>query len=87
MRCDDGTLGWPEEAPFDGIVVTAGGPEVPEALKSQLAIGGRLVIPVGASMGYQRLVCVTRVSDTGYEAEDLIGVRFVPLVGEEGWPT
>lgn len=86
VRCDDGTLGWPEEAPFDGIVVTAGGPEVPEALKYQLTVGGRLVIPVGASKAYQRLVCVTRVSETGFETEDLIGVRFVPLVGEEGWP-
>ena len=86
VRCDDGTLGWPEEAPFDGIVVTAGGPEVPEALRSQLAIGGRLVIPVGASKGYQRLIRVTRVAETGFETEDLIGVRFVPLVGDEGWP-
>lgn len=85
VGCGDGTLGWPEEAPFDGIVVTAGGPEVPDALKSQLRIGGRLVIPVGASKGFQRLVCVTRLSETGFETEDLIGVRFVPLLGEEGW--
>jgi protein-L-isoaspartate(D-aspartate) O-methyltransferase len=85
VRCGDGTRGWPEEAPFDGIVVTAGGPEVPEGGERQLTVGGRLVIPVGASKGYQRLVCVTRVSETGFETEDLIGVRFVPLVGDEGW--
>jgi len=85
VRCGDGTLGWQDEAPFAGIVVTAGGPEVPQALANQLTVGGRLVIPVGASKGYQRLVCVTRVAETGFETEDLIGVRFVPLVGDEGW--
>ena len=86
VRCGDGTLGWQDEAPFAGIVVTAGGPEVPEALANQLTVGGRLVIPVGASKGYQRLVRVTRVAETGFETEDLIGVRFVPLLGDEGWP-
>jgi len=85
VRCGDGTLGWPEEAPFDGIVVAAGGPEVPATLKHQLKIGGRLVIPVGRSKAYQELVRVTRVAEDEFQTEDLIPVRFVPLVGEEGW--
>jgi protein-L-isoaspartate(D-aspartate) O-methyltransferase len=83
----DGTLGWPEHAPFDAIVVAAGGPAVPESLKSQLKIGGRLVIPVGADRRLQELVRVTRVSEHEYRTEDLADVRFVPLVGEEGWAT
>lgn len=81
----DGTLGFAEEAPFDAIVVTAGGPEIPEALKTQLKIGGRLVIPVGQYRDVQELVRVTRLSDTEYKTEDLADVRFVPLVGEQGW--
>ncbi len=85
VRCGDGTLGWPEEAPFDGIVVAAGGPDVPDALKHQLKTGGRLVIPVGRSKAYQELVRVTRVADDEYQTENLLPVRFVPLVGEEGW--
>jgi protein-L-isoaspartate(D-aspartate) O-methyltransferase len=85
VRCGDGTLGWPEEAPFDGIVVAAGGPDVPDTLQQQLKIGGRLVIPIGRSKAYQELVCVTRVADDEFRTEDLVPVRFVPLVGEEGW--
>ena len=85
VRHGDGTLGWPEQAPFDGIVVTAGGPDVPETLKQQLKVGGRLVIPVGTSTWYQELVRVTRVEETEFETEDLVPVRFVPLIGEEGW--
>jgi protein-L-isoaspartate(D-aspartate) O-methyltransferase len=85
VRQGDGTLGWPEEAPFDGIVVTAGGPDVPDTLQHQLKTGGRLVIPVGKSSWYQELVRVTRVSETEFETEYLIPVRFVPLIGEEGW--
>lgn len=85
VRHGDGTLGWPEEAPFDGIVVAAGGPDVPETLKHQLRIGGRLVIPVGKSKAYQEIVRVTRVGEDEYQTEDLLPVRFVPLVGEEGW--
>lgn len=81
----DGTLGWPEHAPFDAIVVAAGGPEVPASLKSQLKIGGRLVIPVGADRTLQELVRVTRVSAHQYQTEEIADVRFVPLVGEEGW--
>ena len=85
VRCSDGTLGWPEEAPFDGIVVSAGGPDVPDTLKHQLKTGGRLVIPIGRSKAYQELVRVTRVADDEFQTEDLVPVRFVPLVGEEGW--
>lgn len=81
----DGTLGWPEHAPYDAIVVAAGGPEVPESLKAQLKIGGRLVIPVGIDRRVQELVRMTRVSQREYEREDIADVRFVPLVGEEGW--
>ncbi len=83
----DGTKGWPEYAPYEGIVVTAGGPEVPESLRQQLAVGGRLVIPVGRTRSYQEIEQVTRVSETEYKTEDLLPVRFVPLVGEEGWTT
>ena len=81
----DGTLGWPEHAPFDAIVVAAGGPDVPEKLKQQLTIGGRLVIPVGASLKTQKLVRVRRVSENEYQQEDLGDVRFVPLIGAAGW--
>jgi protein-L-isoaspartate(D-aspartate) O-methyltransferase len=81
----DGTRGWPEHAPYDAIVVAAGGPEVPASLREQLAIGGRLVIPVGPSARSQRLVRVTRRGPHDYDEEELIAVAFVPLVGEEGW--
>ena len=82
----DGTKGYPAGAPYDAIVVAAGGVEVPQTLKNQLAIGGRLVIPVGPTPREQRLVRVTRTDDDNYEQEDLLPVRFVPLIGEEGWP-
>lgn len=81
----DGTRGWPAHAPFDAIVVAAGGPTVPESLKEQLKIGGRLVIPVGADQRAQELVRVTRIAQNEYRREDLADVRFVPLLGEEGW--
>jgi protein-L-isoaspartate(D-aspartate) O-methyltransferase len=67
--------------------VAAGGPQVPESLKAQLKIGGRLVIPVGADQRVQELVWVTRVSANEYRSEDIADVRFVPLIGEEGWAT
>lgn len=85
VRCGDGTLGWPGEAPFDAVVVTAGGPSVPPALRDQLADGGRLVIPVGREYGDQDLLRVRRRGEE-FVFEDLGGVRFVPLVGEQGWP-
>lgn len=81
----DGTKGWPEHAPYDAIVVAAGGPQVPDALKQQLKIGGRLVIPIGVDQRSQELVRVTRVSKDEYRSEDIADVRFVPLIGEEGW--
>lgn len=86
VRLGDGTLGWPEFAPFDGIVVAAGGPEVPRPLLDQLAVGGRLVIPVGPTLDSQSLVRVTRLPGGRFRDEDLGGVRFVPLVGAAGWP-
>src|SRR3954449_121451 len=85
LRVGDGTKGWPEAAPFDAILVAAGGPDVPPALKEQLAIGGRLVIPVGEDRHDQTLLKITRTSETAFEGEDLGTVRFVPLIGEQGW--
>ena len=84
VRCGDGTLGWLEHAPFDAIIVAAGGPEVPQALVDQLAVGGRLVMPVGTSRA-QELVRVIRRSATELDREDLGAVQFVPLIGEQGW--
>ena len=81
----DGTLGWADHAPYDAIVVTAGAPHLPKALRGQLAVGGRLVIPVGASSYFQVLIRVRRLSEDKYRSEDLCGVRFVPLVGADGW--
>lgn len=85
VRHGDGTLGWPDNAPFDAIVVAAGGPEAPQALKEQLAIGGRLVIPIGTSLKSQKLLRIERISENEYKTEDLGDVRFVPLIGAEGW--
>lgn len=81
----DGTLGWPEHGPYDVIVVTAGGPYVPKPLLEQLAVGGRLIIPVGDTERLQRLVRVTRTANDHFEDEDLGQVQFVPLIGAEGW--
>ena len=81
----DGTLGVPERAPFDAIVVAASGPRVPEALIAQLGQRGRLVMPVGAASTDQHLVRVSRDGD-GLRMESLDAVRFVPLVGAQGWP-
>lgn len=81
----DGTLGWAEHAPYDAIIVSAGGPAVPKALLEQLAVGGRLVIPVGSRTRTQRLLRVTRQSNDEYVEDDLGGVVFVPLIGAQGW--
>jgi protein-L-isoaspartate(D-aspartate) O-methyltransferase len=81
----DGTLGWPEESPFDAIVVTACAPRVPEPLKSQLAVGGRLVVPVGPDRMVQTLVRVRRIGRAEYGQEHLLSVQFVPLIGAAGW--
>jgi len=85
VHVGDGTLGWAEHAPYDGIVVTAGGPALPEPLLDQLGVGGRLVIPVGPRRDLQELMRVRRSSENGYRQENLGSVRFVPLVGEAGW--
>lgn len=79
----DGSEGWPEEAPYDAIIVTAAAPELPEPLLDQLADGGRLVVPVGTRMS-QTLTRATRRDDE-IQRETLTEVRFVPLVGEHGW--
>lgn len=81
----DGSRGWPEQAPFDAIVVAAGGPKIPKALEHQLKVGGRLVIPTGANRHLQALKRVRRIGDEEFEVEQLAEVRFVPLLGEEGW--
>ena len=83
VKLGDGTLGWPDEAPYDGIIVTAAAPEMPEPLTEQLAEGGRLVAPVGPRLT-QMLVRVRRTGDR-LCTESLIGVAFVPLIGEHGW--
>jgi len=82
--CADGTKGLPELAPFDAILVSAGGPRVPETLRQQLAIGGRLVIPVGRDV-HQTLLLVRRIDEKTFEQDDYGAVTFVPLIGAEGW--
>jgi protein-L-isoaspartate(D-aspartate) O-methyltransferase len=86
VRAGDGSLGWPEEAPFDAILVTAGAPNAPPALIEQLAPLGRLVVPVGARE-VQTLTRYTRLPTGEIRSEQLDMVFFVPLVGKEGWPT
>lgn len=85
LRVGDGTIGLADAAPFDAILVAAGGPEPPPALKEQLAIGGRLLIPVGVEERSQRLRKLARRTETEFDEEDLGEVRFVPLIGEQGW--
>jgi protein-L-isoaspartate(D-aspartate) O-methyltransferase len=85
VHAGDGTHGWPSAAPFDAIIVAAGGPAIPQPLKEQLEIGGRLVMPVGEELDQQRLVKVSRTSATHFVEEDLGGVMFVPLIGAHGW--
>jgi protein-L-isoaspartate(D-aspartate) O-methyltransferase len=84
IKVTDGTLGWEDEAPFDAIVVTAGAPSVPDCYLRQLAIGGRLVIPVG-DMGVQILKRITRIGENNFSEEQLVDCRFVPLLGKLGW--
>jgi protein-L-isoaspartate(D-aspartate) O-methyltransferase len=81
----DGTRGCPDKAPFDAILAAASGSHVPDALISQLAPGGRLVMPVGDAQAVQELIKVTKQEDGLLKQENLGGVRFVPLIGEEGW--
>jgi protein-L-isoaspartate(D-aspartate) O-methyltransferase len=81
----DGTLGWRQHAPYDAIAVAASAPQVPAALLDQLAPGGHLVIPVGPDDTSQVLTRVTRIGANDFREEALTGVRFVPLIGEQGW--
>jgi protein-L-isoaspartate(D-aspartate) O-methyltransferase len=85
VRAGDGTHGWPEAAPFDAIIASAGAPAIPQTLKEQLDIGGRLVMPVGDTPRAQTLIKVTRTSATTFLEEDLGAVAFVPLIGAHGW--
>ncbi|MDI6765864.1 MAG: protein-L-isoaspartate(D-aspartate) O-methyltransferase [Bacteroidota bacterium] len=82
-KCGDGTIGWKEFAPYDGIIVTAGAPEVPQPLLNQLKHGGRLVIPIG-DMEIQNLHIIKRLNDK-FETKIAHGFKFVPLVGKKGW--
>ena len=86
VKCFDGTLGWAANAPYDGVLVAAGGPTVPEPLVAQLRIGGRLVVPVGDSRESQRLVRIIK-TETRYKQEDHGACAFVPLIGQHGWST
>ncbi len=85
LRCGDGYLGWREAAPFDGIMVTAAAPQVPEPLLAQLKVGGKMVIPVGPPDFHQELLLVERLAEHDYHSKEILGVVFVPLVrkGEE----
>ena len=80
----DGTLGWQESAPYDRIIVTAGGPEVPKRLLKQLAVGGKMVIPVG-DRKTQTMQIITKVSDSDFQVKEIPDFKFVPLIGKEGW--
>lgn len=84
VKCFDGTLGWAAHAPYDAILVAAGGPSVPEPLIAQLKINGRLVVPVGVSREAQRLVRIIK-TEKGHNEEDHGACAFVPLIGQHGW--
>lgn len=81
----DGTRGWAEHAPYDAILVSAGAPVVPEDLKRQLAVGGRMVVPVGDTQYMQELLRISHRGNGVFDRENLADVRFVPLIGEHGW--
>ena len=84
LKAGDGTNGWDAYRPFDAILVAAGGPEIPDPLVHQLAVGGRLVVPVGSDQKHQNLIRVVR-NETGWTQENFGPVAFVPLIGEHGW--
>jgi protein-L-isoaspartate(D-aspartate) O-methyltransferase len=84
VKCFDGTMGWAAHAPYDAVLVAAGGPSVPEPLLAQLKVGGRLVIPVGSVRESQQLVRVVRTEE-GYRREEHGPCAFVPLIGRYGW--
>ena len=83
-KLGDGTIGWEEYSPYNGIIVTAGAPEVPPTLKKQLAVGGRLVIPVGNKTS-QRMYIIRKLNENQFTSEEIPEFSFVPLVGREGW--
>jgi len=83
-KCGDGTLGWDVYSPFDKIIVTAGSPSIPDTLKKQLAVNGKMVIPVG-NMSSQTLKVLTKTAPDEFEIEDIPQFAFVPLIGREGW--
>lgn len=83
-RLGDGTMGWKSVGPFDGIIVTAAGPNVPEPLVEQLKTGGRMIIPVG-SRNIQELIYVEKKEDSSIEKKNMASVTFVPLIGKMGW--
>jgi protein-L-isoaspartate(D-aspartate) O-methyltransferase len=83
IKVGDGTLGWKEFAPFDGIIVTAGSPVVPPPLQSQLKDGGRLVVPVGSS-AFQNMMCIEK-RGSKIKSREICGCTFVPLIGDHGW--
>lgn len=85
VLCGDGTLGWPEHAPYNAISVTASTPEIPHPLLEQLAINGRLILPVGSLPYPQKLTEVIRKDKDNYSYRDLGSVQFVPLIGKHGW--
>lgn len=82
----DGTGGYPEKAPYDRIYATASAPKIPEPLRSQLKIGGRLLAPIGKDSSYQELVCIVRKGENEFQSYNLGGVVFVPMIGKHGWP-
>lgn len=84
-KVGDGTIGWSEFAPFDGIIVTAGAPSIPDPLLKQLADGGRLVIPIG-DLDIQRLHVIHRIGER-FDTKEIYGFKFVPLIGTKGWKT
>jgi len=86
VNVGDGSLGWPEHAPYDAIVVTACAPKIPKPLMEQLSVGGRMVIPVGPHPYMQTLVRVRRLKENKYSQENLKEAMFVPLIGAAGWP-
>jgi protein-L-isoaspartate(D-aspartate) O-methyltransferase len=82
----DGTKGYDEKSPFDRIYATASAPKVPEPLKQQLKIGGRLLTPIGRDTSVQELLCLMRINEKDYKSYNLGGVVFVPMIGKYGWP-
>ena len=82
VKVGDGYFGWPEVAPFDAIIVTAVGPDIPVSLVDQLKPGGRMVLPVGTQYAAQNLTVVIKQADGGYTTEEVLPVAFVPLTGD-----